>query len=755
MVSEQLESTTTVDLRNCDKEPIHVPGRVQSHGLMLVLDGAELAIRHISSNASTLLGVPADAVLGQTLERFVSSSLFAAIRERRDDSSMQGNVAYFGSTPAGPNGATFHALVHRYKGRIFLELEPARSADDVSFHNLYSLVRTATGRLKGADSVADLCQITAEEVRRITGFDRIMIYQFDPEWNGVVLAEDKAADVQSYLDLRFPASDIPRQARQLYLQNRLRLIADVASAPADLVPAVDPVSGEPVDMSYAALRSVSPVHIEYLKNMGVDASMSISIVKDDQLWGLVACHHRTAKPLPYEVRAACEHLGEIVALQLSAKEYAAGADYRIALKAVQTRLLAHMAAEGNFVDGLVRHPEELMSLTDAAGAAVEVDGVLHLIGKTPPMRDVEQLLHWLRVTHPAVDVYQTDSLSSQYPQAAGFTASASGILALSIPQFRKSYVVWFRPEIVQTVKWAGDPTKPASQGPGGEVRLHPRKSFETWKQTVHGRSQPWRKEEATAATELRDAIVGIILRKAEELATANAQLERSNKELEAFSYSVSHDLRAPFRHIFGFSDLLQKRAAGELDDTSRRYIKTIMDSATYAGKLVDSLLAFSQMGRTALRLTDVDMNVLVKEVVSDLTEDAGEQKIDWKIGDLPVVEGDLLMLRLAVVNLLSNAVKYSQKRPVSVVEIACRDEEDEHIFWVRDNGVGFDMRFKDKLFGVFQRLHRVEDFEGTGIGLANVRRTIERHGGRTWANGEVGAGATFYFSLPIHPKERN
>jgi len=149
------------------------------------------------------------------------------------------------------------------------------------------------------------------------------------------------------------------------------------------------------------------------------------------------------------------------------------------------------------------------------------------------------------------------------------------------------------------------------------------------------------------------------------------------------------------------------------------------------------------------------MNVLVKEVVSDLTEDAGEQKIDWKIGDLPVVEGDLLMLRLAVVNLLSNAVKYSQKRPVSVVEIACRDEEDEHIFWVRDNGVGFDMRFKDKLFGVFQRLHRVEDFEGTGIGLANVRRTIERHGGRTWANGEVGAGATFYFSLPIHPKERN
>ncbi|MGN6727659.1 MAG: hypothetical protein ACTHLZ_17200, partial [Tepidisphaeraceae bacterium] len=147
MVSEQLESTTTVDLRNCDKEPIHVPGRVQSHGLMLVLDGAELAIRHISSNASTLLGVPADAVLGQTLERFVSSSLFAAIRERRDDSSMQGNVAYFGSTPAGPNGATFHALVHRYKGRIFLELEPARSADDVSFHNLYSLVRTATGRL--------------------------------------------------------------------------------------------------------------------------------------------------------------------------------------------------------------------------------------------------------------------------------------------------------------------------------------------------------------------------------------------------------------------------------------------------------------------------------------------------------------------------------------------------------------------------------------------------------------------------------
>lgn len=237
-------------------------------------------------------------------------------------------------------------------------------------------------------------------------------------------------------------------------------------------------------------------------------------------------------------------------------------------------------------------------------------------------------------------------------------------------------------------------------------------------------------------------------RSSREVQAANQQLRALNAELEAFSYSVSHDLRAPLRHIDGFADMLANHAGEKLDDQGRRYLQTIADSARRMGTLIDDLLLFSRMGRAEMHRTKVDLDALTQDVIRELAGETGGRKVVWKRQELPVVEGDPALLRQVFVNLLGNALKYSRPRDPAVIEIHCTDAPGEKIICVRDNGVGFDMAYAHKLFGVFQRLHRSDEFEGTGIGLANVRRMITRHGGRTWAEAELDKGATIYFSLP-------
>jgi two-component system, chemotaxis family, sensor kinase Cph1 len=396
----------------------------------------------------------------------------------------------------------------------------------------------------------------------------------------------------------------------------------------------------------------------------------------------------------------------------------------------------------------VNHSDDLMMLAGAQGAAVLTQDHCWCLGQAPDKDQVRALFDWLSENHQE-DVFATDNLSEVYPPARAYADRASGLLSISISKAHSSYVLWFRPEVVQTVKWGGNPQKPV-QEEAGSLRLHPRRSFEIWKETVRNRSLSWNQSEIEAVKELRNAIVGIVLRRAEELASLSEELRRSNKELEAFSYSVSHDLRAPFRHIVGYSELLKKQESSTLSDKGKRYVDTIIEAAYTAGTLVDNLLRFSHMGRTALKPRQVDVASLVDEIRQKLTMGIGDRKIQWVIGDLAPVNADPVLIRLVFENLLDNAVKYTRTREKARIEIGSARNGGETVYFVRDNGVGFDMKYIGKLFGVFQRLHRMEEFEGTGIGLANVRRIVERHEGRAWAEGELDKGATFSIALPDH-----
>ncbi|WKB53510.1 ATP-binding protein [Eleftheria terrae] len=735
-----------VDLSDCAREPIHLPGSIQPHGALLVLRPDTLEVLQASRNAAELLGLPiwptgatppgAPAALGDTLRAVLGDWLLAPGAAPLHTVAL-GQRQFQLSGHLGPQG-------------LLLEFEPALPGELESLDALYPHLRRFVDQLEAEADIAALAQLAACEVRRITGFHRVLVYRFDEDWHGTVIAEDGDGSLPSYLDLRFPASDIPPQARELYRRNRLRLIPDAGYLPVPVEPALSPLDGRPLDLSAAALRSVSPVHLEYMRNMGTAASMSVSILVDGRLWGLVSCHHAGPRQVGPQIRSACDFLAQILALQLAARAQGAEAAERLKLKELEAGLLARVAQAPSVQDGLLDQPDAWLALASAQGAAVLREHGVSRTGRTPDETQLQALAAWLHQQgKPAV--FATHELPALYPPAQAWADSGCGVLAVSISALHPHYILWFRPELVHTVRWGGPPDKPA---PGEDGRLHPRRSFSMWTEQVRGSSARWSAAQLEVVQSFRNAVVSFVLRRAEERAQLSERLEASNRELEAFSYSISHDLRAPFRHIVGYAQLLGEREAA-LDTRSRHYLDSIVESALAAGQLVDDLLAFSQLGRSTLSMTAVDMDKLLDEVRRSVRIDQGNRQVEWRTGPLPPAWGDAALLRQALSNLIGNALKYTRPRECAVIEITGEQRDGETVYSVRDNGVGFDMAYAGKLFGVFQRLHRAEDFEGSGIGLALARRILERHGGWISADGRLDQGAVFRFGLPATPHENS
>ncbi|TFV92559.1 GAF domain-containing protein [Oxalobacteraceae bacterium OM1] len=732
-----------LDLTVCDQEPIRIPGSVQPHGFLLALD-AERRIVQASDNLAAITGLAPETVLGQPLQAALGDAAAQVLKELAQH-PVGSRPSYFGTIAVGGRGQ-FDVLAHVHDGLTLVEFEAAPRTAPADFRMLYPLIGEFLSQLGESSAIEAMSDIAARQIKQVTQFGRVLVYRFDEDGHGHVVAEACDDGYPSYLGHRFPASDIPRQARELYVSSRIRLIPDANYTPARLVPPLNPATGAPTDLSYSALRSVSPIHLQYMRNMHTLASMSVSIVIKGRLWGLISCHHETPRYVPFEARAACEQLAQVLALRIESKEEGDEFQWRLELRRILVSLLAELTKGPDIADHMRTVTPELLRFASAGGAVLYLDGRMTLFGDTPEEADLHALIDWLGANFHG-ECFHTDALATLIPDAARYARNASGMLALPLSRTHNHYLMWFRPEVIHTINWAGDPHQKTA-APAGP--LTPRASFATWRETVHGRSEPWRASEIEIALEFRAALLGIVLERAEAMAELAEELGRANKELEAFSYSVSHDLRAPLRHIVGFSDLLMEMEDVETNSRRSRFLKNIKDSARFAGKLVDDLLSFSQMGRASLRPCRVNMDELVRACLERLEMETATRAIEWKIGPLPAIEADPTFLQLAIYNLLANAVKYTAPRAQAVIEVFSESNDDETVFCVRDNGVGFNPDYVHKLFGVFQRLHRMEDFQGTGIGLANVRRIVERHGGRVWAEGAVDRGASFYFAIPKH-----
>lgn len=751
---DQESRQPALDLTTCDREPIHIPGSIQPHGMLFAVTGPDLHVTAVSANVTTHLGRDPETLLNAPLDQALHEAPLEAIKSALSQpGDLPVRLGEFHLRGASTPG--WRAITHITRTGALLEvLLPQPDFPPLGAGNQFEQFERATRRLQAAKDVPTICTRLAAEVRRLTGYDRVKVYRFAADNSGEVLAEDNSGRVPSYLGLHFPASDIPAQARALYILNPEREIPDVNYAPVPLVQ----TGPAPTDLSQAMLRSVSPVHLEYLRNMSVGASMSISILRGGTLWGLVACHHRTAHYVAPELRQASVLLGQFAAWQLSVVEESEIVRRGAGVKAIETILLRETNIGQDYRESLLRNGNALLDLVQATGFALSSGGSVTTIGSVPAEDDLHDLLRWLSQQGP--EVFATDHLSAHYPAGAALP-DAAGILAVPLGGAAQHLIIWFRPEIIRTVKWAGDPAKPVDVSSGLE-RLTPRRSFEIWTEDVRGRSRPWEPHEIAAANGLRDMIVDIILRRSQELERMNIELSRSNEELEAFAFVASHDLREPLRQIETFGTLLRRALRGRVppDSNVTRWFEGIQASSKRMTTLIGDLTEYARLGRHAQPFTPTDLNATLQSVCADLGAFIDETQVAIVVDPLPVVMCDDTQIRQVFQNLIANAIKYRRpdRTPVITIRASVGSVNGGRTagipgleISVADNGIGFENRHAERIFEPFQRLHSPDQYEGSGIGLAICRKIINRHAGMITAAGQPGAGAVFTIILPNRP----
>ncbi len=400
-----------------------------------------------------------------------------------------------------------------------------------------SLVRSMIGRLDQCTDLNTFFREGARQVRGLTGFDRVMVYRFAPDGSGEVVGEACKAGIGTFFGLRYPASDIPQQARELYKRNLLRVIADVDAEPVPIVPQLDP-TGRPLDLSLSMLRAVSPIHIEYLRNMGVGASMSISIMVEGRLWGLFACHHYSPRCPSFERRSVCELFSQMFSMRLEARERQEHVAYERRARDISDQLLGAIASNETLLQDPEWLADILMRAIPADGMGIWIAGSYAFSGVTPPTEEFRRIIRALNGT-AAGKVFATDHIGSILDGAGAFASTAAGMLAIPISRSPRDYVVLFRSELVRAVRWGGDPHKPVEYGPNGP-RLTPRQSFEEWKELVQGKSQPFSPAELRVAETLRATLIEVVLRLADE---ATAERQQASARQEMLIAELNHRVR--------------------------------------------------------------------------------------------------------------------------------------------------------------------------------------------------------------------
>lgn len=732
-----------INLLNCESEPIHIPGCIQEHGFLLGLAADSLLIRYSSENVLAYTGFTHQQLLGKPLQQLCSAEQEDLLREFLTAASFDQSQPFVFTI----NNVKYNTKPHISDSTVILEFEPFPDGS-LDLPNLYKQTQQFVSYLNDAQDLRQLCQSIAQETRAITGYDRVMIYRFDKNYNGEVIAEAKQDDLLPLLGHNYPHTDIPAQARALYLTNMLRMIVDVDYAPVPLYTIADEKDEKHLDLSLSILRSVSPIHIEYLKNMGVKATLTISLLQDNKLWGLISCHHYSPKNIPHYTRLSALLQGYFFMSQIKVRQAADEYNYAQHIENYIAPLLELMSTGDNFIAQHYHHPL-LKDCIRASGFVIVLNDTILRNGNVPPDEQLFPLLDWLK-EYASSGQFSTDHLIEVYPPAEAMNDTAAGLIYHALDSGGKSCALWLRPEMEKSINWAGNPSKGVVMDSAG-ARLSPRKSFELWKEVVKHYSEEWVTPELTTAVRLagnlqKQAHLADIRREEKRYKELAAKLEAANAELENFNWISAHDLKEPLRKIQLFAS---RTFYSEVSlDVYKDSLVKIQNAASRIQLLLDSMLSFATMSKSNEEFEKINLNNTLTQVLGKYRKEINAKEAVVTTDALPQLSVLPYQAEQLFSNLISNSLKFSKDNVPLKLNIRYHRSPQHHIISFTDNGIGFHNKYADIIFKIFQSLNK-ENQSNVGIGLAICKKIMDNHNGMITAEGQEGRGAVFSVSFPL------
>jgi chemotaxis family two-component system sensor kinase Cph1 len=705
----------------CHEEPIHIPGYIQSFGYLIGIDAESHSITFFSKNIEDIFTIEStEQLFDRKLTDF--SGVFSSITESDlynslPDFTKRENETYFDKIFI--EGKEYHLSAFRSKKNIFLELEKVVVNPNKRISNKYDNIYII-------DDEQEIWNQLLNTLARIVNYDRMMVYKFMMDGSGKVVAEKTNDHLESYLGLHYPESDIPIQARELYMKKRKRIFSNVHS---ETVPILSKAK-EAFDLTYTASRGMSPIHGQYIKNSGASSSFSISIIVDDHLWGLVTCQNSEPKHIDLEDRVQAGIFTALASNAYSSFRSKNELNYRLELNERALRLKAEFLKHNSLFDSLTENKAEIRNFLEADGLAIIAEEKIVTEGTTPEIRTIQAIIQW---AHGNTDdtIYLSRNFLKNHGETLGLDEKSAGIVIYFIDRSKNNVLIWFRKEFDEHINWAGNPKKKVDiiykDGEEQQV-VSPRTSFQLFTENIKGISRRWDSRNIVALQSIRDLILETSHKNYITIKRLNDELKKVNEELDSFSYTISHDLGTPLTVMKLNAQMLLKTLT-DTSEKSRNKINSIIEEIDSMAEMMNDVLQLSRAKHSEIQLESLETERTIEKICENAKITFDSPKSEIIIKDCPKVLADKTMLHQAFLNIINNAIKYSSQQENPRVEIEGTEEGDKVIYRISDNGIGIPEENKHRMFKIFNRMDNAKKFKGNGVGLSIVHRIMKRIGG--------------------------